>query len=69
MGDVLHFLIDGSSGIVSGGVDGKAIVAGVCSKGQVGKGYLIGKRTDIESMLGTGPLADRVRDMLVTPDM
>lgn len=66
MGDVLHFLIDGTSGIVSGGVDGKAIVAGVCSKGQVGKGYLIGKRTDLEAMLGTGPLVDKVRDMLVT---
>lgn len=66
MGDVFQYLIDGTSGIVTGGVDGKAIVAGVCSRGQVGKGYLIGKRTDLESMLGVGPLVDRVRDMLVT---
>ena len=66
MGDVLHFLIDGTSGIVSGGVDGKAIVAGVCSRGQVGKGYLIGRRTDLEAMLGAGPLVDKVRDMLAT---
>lgn len=66
MGDVLHYLIDGTSGIVTGGVDGKAIVAGVCSKGKVGKAYLIGKRTDLDAMLGTGPLVDRVRDMLVT---
>ena len=66
MGDVFQYLVDGTSGIVTGGVDGKALVAGVCSKGQVGKGYLIGKRTDLESMLGVGPLVDRVRDMLVT---
>ncbi len=66
MGDVLHYLIDGTSGIVSGGVDGKALVAGVCSKGKVGKAYLVGKRTNLADMLGTGPLVDRVRDMLVT---
>ena len=66
MGDVLHYLIDGTSGIATGGVDGKALVAGVCSRGTVGKAYLIGKRTDLGSMLGTGPLVDRIRDMLVT---
>lgn len=66
MGDVFQYITDGASGIVAGGVDGKALVAGVCSKGQVGKGYLIGKRTDLESMLGVGPLVDRVRDMLAT---
>lgn len=66
MGDVLQYLIDGTSGIVSGGVDGKALVAGVCSKGTVGKAYLVGKRTNLADMLGTGPLVDRVRDMLVT---
>lgn len=66
MGDVLQYLIDGTSGIVTGGVDGKALVAGVCSKGIVGKAYLIGKRTDLAAMLGTGPLVDRVRDMLTT---
>ena len=65
MGDVLTYLIDGTSGLAPGGVDGKAIVAGVCSKGTVGKAYLIGKRTNLEDMLGTGPLVDRVRDMLV----
>ena len=58
MGDVLQYLIDGTSGIVTGGVDGKALVAGVCSKGIVGKAYLIGKRTDLAAMLGTGPLVD-----------
>lgn len=66
MGDVLQYLIDGTSGIVTGGVDGKVLVAGVCSKGQVGKGYLIGKHTDLEAMLGVGPLTNRVRDMLQT---
>lgn len=66
MGDVLEFLIDGTSGLSPGGVDGKAIVAGCCSLGRVGKGYLIGKRTDLAAVLGTGPLVDRVRDILAT---
>ena len=66
MGDVLTYLIDGTSGLAPGGVDGKALVAGVCSKGTVGKAYLIGKRTNLEDMLGTGPLVEHVRDMLVT---
>ena len=66
MGDVFEFLIDGTSGLVPGGVDGKALVAGVCSRGQVGKGYLIGKRTDLAAMLGAGPLVDRLRDILTT---
>lgn len=66
MGDVLQYLIDGCSGIVTGGVDGKALVAGVCSRGQVGKGYLVGKRTDLEALLGQGPLVERVRDILNT---
>ena len=47
MGDVLHYLIDGTSGIVSGGVDGKAIVAGVCSAGKVGKAYLVTLRRSV----------------------
>lgn len=66
MGDVLTYLVDGTSGLVPGGVDGKAIVCGVCSKGQVGKAYLIGKRTNLEDMLGTGPLVEYLRHMLVT---
>ena len=66
MGDVLTYLIDGTSGLAPGGVDGKAIVAGVCSRGAVGKAYLIGKRTNLEDMLGTGPLVEHVRDMLIT---
>lgn len=66
MGDVLTYLVDGTSGLVAGGVDGKAIVAGVCSKGKVGKAYLVGKRTDLEDMLGTGPLVERLRHMLAT---
>lgn len=66
MGDVLEFLVDGTSGLAPGGVEGSAIVAGVCSKGEVGKGYIIGKRSDLASMLGTGPLVDRVRDIIAT---
>lgn len=66
MGDVLEYLVDGASGLAPGGVEGSAIVAGVCSKGEVGKGYIIGKRSDLASLLGTGPLVDRVRDVLAT---
>lgn len=66
MGDVLEYLIDGTSGLAPGGVDGKAIVVGVCSKGMVGKAYLIGKRTDLNDLLGTGPLVEHLRAMLTT---
>lgn len=64
MGDVLEYLVDGTSGIAPGGVEGSAIVAGVCSKGEVGKGYLVGKSSNLTALLGTGPLVDRVRDVL-----
>lgn len=66
MGDVLEFLVDGVSGLAPGGVEGSAIVVGVCSRGEVGKGYVLGKRSDLASLLGTGPLVDRVRDVLAT---
>jgi len=66
MGDVFEYLIDGASGLAPGGVDGKAVIAGVCSRGEVGKGYLVGKRTDLRAMLGTGPLVDALRDALAT---
>ena len=66
MGDVLEYLVDGTSGISPGGVEGSAIVAGVCSKGQVGKGYLLGKSSDLAGLLGVGPLVERARDMLAT---
>lgn len=66
MGDVLTYLVDGTSGLAPGGVDGKAIVVGVCSKGKVGKAYLLGKRSNLEEMLGTGPLVEHVRNMLTT---
>lgn len=66
MGDVLEFLVDSMSGLAPGDVDGKAIVAGVCSKGTVGKGYLVGKRTDLAATLGTGPLVDALRDVIAS---
>lgn len=66
MGDVLTYLIDGTSGLAPGGVEGKALVCGVCSKGEVGKAYLIGRRTNLNDMLGVGPLVDRLRSMLTT---
>lgn len=66
MGDVLEYLVDGTSGLAPGGVEGSAIICGVCSKGEVGKGYLIGKSSDLASLLGVGPLVDRVKDALLT---
>lgn len=66
MGDVLEYLIDGTSGLAPGGVEGTAIIAGVCSAGTVGKGYLLGKNSDLEGLLGVGPLTDRLRDVFAT---
>jgi len=66
MGDVLTYLIDGTSGLAPGGVEGKALICGVCSRGEVGKAYLIGRRTNLEEMLGVGPLVNRLRSMLTT---
>ncbi len=66
MGDVLEYLVDGTSGLAPGGAEGTAIVVGACSKGQVGKGYLLGPSSDVESLLGVGPLTERARDILST---
>lgn len=66
MGEVLEYLVDGTSGISPGGVEGSAIVVGVCSKGQAGKGYLLGKSSDLTGLLGVGPLVERAKDMLAT---
>lgn len=66
MGDVLEYLVDGTSGLAPGGVEGSAIVSGVCSLGEVGKGYLLGKSSDLEALLGVGPLVDRLRDIFAT---
>lgn len=66
MADVLTYLEDGTSGFAPGGVEGKAIVAGVCSRGMIGKAYLVGQYTDVESLLGVGPLTDRVHDIIAT---
>lgn len=66
MGDVLEFLVDGASGLAPGGVSGTAIVTGVCSKGTVGKAYLLGKHSDLEGLLGVGPLVDTLKDVFAT---
>ena len=63
MNDVFEFLIDGTSGIAPGGVEGICIVTGVCSLGEVGKGYLLGQSSDLDGLLGVGPLGDRLRDL------
>lgn len=66
MNDVIEYLIDGTSGLAPGSVSGTAIIAGVCSTGQVGKGYLLGKRSDLTGLLGVGPLVDRLRDIFAS---
>ena len=63
MGDVIEYLVNGTSGLAPGGVDGSAIIAGVCSTGTVGKGYLLGKDSDLEGQLGVGPLVDQLMDV------
>lgn len=66
MNDVIEYLIDGTSGLAPGSVSGTVLIAGVCSKGEVGKGYLLGKRSALEDLLGVGPLVDRLRDVFAT---
>jgi len=66
MGDVLEYLVDGTSGLAPGGVEGACIAVGVCSLGESGKGYLLGKSSDLEGLLGVGPLVDRLRDIFAT---
>lgn len=66
MGDVLEYLVDGTSGLAPGGVEGACIACGVCSVGEAGKGYLLGKSSDLEALLGVGPLTDRLRDLFAT---
>lgn len=66
MGDVLEYLVDGTSGLAPGGVDGAAMIVGVCSRGEPGKGYLLGKRSDLAGLLGVGPLVDALRDVFAT---
>lgn len=61
--DVFEHIIDGVSGIVPGDVSGQALVVGACSKGEVGKTYYLGKRSDLSKLLGTGPLVDRLQDI------
>lgn len=63
---VFEYLIDGISGISPGAVDGKVLVVGVCSKGTVGKGYLLGPKSDLDDLLGQGPLPDVIRDIFTT---
>jgi hypothetical protein len=66
MKDVFEFLVDGTSGLAPGGVEGACIVTGVCSLGVVGQGYLLGKSSNLEALLGVGPLVDRLRDVFAT---
>ncbi|PKN67187.1 MAG: DUF2586 domain-containing protein [Deltaproteobacteria bacterium HGW-Deltaproteobacteria-15] len=63
MGDVLEYLVDGVSGLAPGGVEGVCMVTGVCSLGTPGQPYLLGKSSNLETILGVGPLCDRLRDL------
>lgn len=63
MGEVTEFIVDGTSGLSPGGVEGQCLVCGCCSRGEVGKGYLLGKRSDLAGYLGVGPLVDALRDV------
>lgn len=65
MGDVIEYLVDGVSGLSPGEVDGLCMVAGVCSVGKVGRAYLLGKNSNLEALLGVGPLTERVRDLFL----
>ncbi len=64
--DVFEFIIDGTSGIAPGSVTGKALIAGVCSLGEVGKVYFLGRSSDLTGLLGVGPLVDCLRDVFAT---
>jgi Protein of unknown function (DUF2586). len=63
MGDVTEFLIDGVSGLTPNGAEGKCIVAGCCSRGKIGQGEVVGKRSDLAALFGVGPLVDALRDI------
>lgn len=62
-GDVYEQIIDGQSGIVPSG-NPFAIVVGTCTKGEVGKKYIIGKSTNLDK-LGKGRLTDRINDIFL----
>ena len=64
MSGVQIILVDGTSGIAPGSVEGAGIVTGICSKGEPGKAYIIGKDSKIDQTLGIGPLADSVNDVI-----
>lgn len=63
--DVIEYLIDGTSGLVTGSVGG-CIVTGICSEGTPGKGYLLGNRSNLSDYLGEGELVDRLKDIFMT---
>jgi hypothetical protein len=64
--DVFEFIVDGTSGLAPGDVSGKALVAGACSAGTVGKIYYLGRSSDLTGLLGVGPLVDALRDIFAT---
>jgi len=64
--DVFEYIVDGTSGLTPGDVSGQAVIAGVCSAGTVGKLYYLGKSSDLEDLLGVGPLVDALRDIFAT---
>ncbi|MBN2544584.1 MAG: hypothetical protein JXB50_02225 [Spirochaetes bacterium] len=63
-GDVNEIIVDGVSGI-SVNASPAAIFVGTCSIGTIGKKYIIGKSSDLASLLGKGNLVDRIRDFFL----
>ncbi|MGE4319625.1 MAG: DUF2586 domain-containing protein [Deferribacterales bacterium] len=66
MNDVFEYIVDGTSGLAPGDVSGSTLVTGVCSAGTAGKAYLLGKSSNLNSLLGYGALVDALRDLFAT---
>ncbi len=64
MGDVFEYIVDGTSGLVLDEITGKVLIVGCCSGGTVGKAHIVTQYTDLAETLGSGPLVDRLRDMI-----
>lgn len=61
-GDVLEYIVDGTSGLSPGDVAGAGMLTGVCSVGTPGQVYLLAPQSDLETLLGVGPLVDALGD-------
>ncbi len=60
---VFEYVVDSATSAPSGPMD--CLVAGVCSTGSAGQPYLISNRSDINGLLGVGPMVDRIHDIFL----